>query len=753
MSELKIARSEPVEIKGWLFKWTNYIKGYQKRWFVLSNGLLSYYRFQAEMEHTCRGTISIHGAVIRSIDSCTFYISNGGAQTFYLRATTEVERQKWVTALELAKAKADVMESDEEDNYDEVTETAFKSLENLLDELQTSNELIVRHGEALQKALSKLTSSENQKDITTQIKSIRERATLFRITSTTMINTSSKYLDLAQMYGKKCAKLLQQEREKRIQLEEMVEQMAREQTLMEQAANQQSITGSLKSEEDDEGAEFYDAADTADSLNPAYTIETHLMSQVNNEPSSLDAPPPPQLLTSANVDADLSGGSSDEADEGSHVNNQSGANNTVDNQGNNTCEKAGFVLEKVRANPWTPGQPRRKRIKDRPNYPFNVWGVMKNCIGKDLSKIPMPVNFSEPLSMLQRLTEDFEYAQILDKAATCTDMCEQLAYVAAFTISSYATTSNRTGKPFNPLLGESFECDRKEDLGWKCISEQVSHHPPKVAQFCEGESWKSWQEFTMVSKFRGKYLQIVPLGITHLEFKTGDHYTWRKVTTTVHNIIVGKLWVDQHGDMEIVNHKDNSVCHLSYLPYSYFARDQQRRVKGQVKDKNGTVKWLVDGCWDTSIRIAPVIQTEGAHENNSDQPGTWITAWERVFPPEESSKYYNMTEFACQLNEMEDGIAPTDSRNRPDQRLMEEGLWDAANIEKVRLEEKQRSVRKQREKLAEEAAAEGKPVPEYEPVWFRKVMDKYTGDYCYMYNDEYWKCKQEQDWSRCPDIF
>lgn len=32
------------EMKGWLSKWTNYIKGYQRRWFVLSNGLLSYYR-------------------------------------------------------------------------------------------------------------------------------------------------------------------------------------------------------------------------------------------------------------------------------------------------------------------------------------------------------------------------------------------------------------------------------------------------------------------------------------------------------------------------------------------------------------------------------------------------------------------------------------------------------------------------------------------------------------------------------------
>lgn len=33
-----------VEKKGFLLKWTNYIKGYQRRWFVLSGGVLSYYR-------------------------------------------------------------------------------------------------------------------------------------------------------------------------------------------------------------------------------------------------------------------------------------------------------------------------------------------------------------------------------------------------------------------------------------------------------------------------------------------------------------------------------------------------------------------------------------------------------------------------------------------------------------------------------------------------------------------------------------
>lgn len=45
---------------------------------------------------------------------------------------------------------------------------------------------------------------------------------------------------------------------------------------------------------------------------------------------------------------------------------------------------------------------RRSSIPDKPNYPLNLWSIMKNCIGKELSKIPMPVNFNEPLSMLQR---------------------------------------------------------------------------------------------------------------------------------------------------------------------------------------------------------------------------------------------------------------------------------------------------------------------------------------------------------------
>ena len=89
-----------------------------------------------------------------------------------------------------------------------------------------------------------------------------------------------------------------------------------------------------------------------------------------------------------------------------------------------------------------PGKQRRTRIPDKPDKSFSLWSIMKNCIGKDLSKMSIPVNFSEPISFLQRLNEDFEYSEVLDRASEAADNFEQLALVAAFTVSSYRYLSN-----------------------------------------------------------------------------------------------------------------------------------------------------------------------------------------------------------------------------------------------------------------------------------------------------------------------
>lgn len=74
---------------------------------------------------------------------------------------------------------------------------------------------------------------------------------------------------------------------------------------------------------------------------------------------------------------------------------------------------------------------------------------------------------------------------------------------------------------------------------------------------------------------------------------------------------------------------------------------------------------------------------------------------------ENAENMYYFSALALTLNEQEEGVALTDSRLRPDQRLMEEGRWDEANSEKQRLEEKQRAVRRRREAEASDALNDG----------------------------------------------
>lgn len=127
------------------------------------------------------------------------------------------------------------------------------------------------------------------------------------------------------------------------------------------------------------------------------------------------------------------------------------------------------------------------------NGGLSLWSILCKNIGKDLSKISMPVTLNEPLNVLQRLCEELEYCELLDKASTTNDDIERMLYIVAFAVSAYSTSYYRAGhKPFNPLLGETFECIR-EDKGFKFIAEQVSHHPPVSACHAQAENYIFWQ--------------------------------------------------------------------------------------------------------------------------------------------------------------------------------------------------------------------------------------------------------------------
>ncbi|XP_010933694.1 oxysterol-binding protein-related protein 2A isoform X1 [Elaeis guineensis] len=366
----------------------------------------------------------------------------------------------------------------------------------------------------------------------------------------------------------------------------------------------------------------------------------------------------------------------------------------------------------------------------------SLWSMLKDNVGKDLTRVCLPVYFNEPLSTLQKCFEDLEYSYLLDRAYEYGKMGNSLMrilHVAAFAISGYASSDGRHCKPFNPLLGETYEADFPEK-GIRFFSEKVSHHPTLIACHCEGKGWKFWGDSNLKSKFWGQTIQLDPVGVLTLEFDDGEVFQWSKVTTTIYNLIFGKVYCNHHGTMNILGNRQYS-CKLKFKEQSLLERNP-RQVQGFIVDVNGTKVATLMGKWDDSMyyTIDDFSKTRGCI---STQDSTLL--WKRSKPPPNPTRY-NLSSFAITLNELtpefQEKLPPTDSRLRPDQRYLENGEYEKANAEKQRLERRQRMSRKLQENG-------------WKPRWFWKD----SKDGTFRYTGGYWEAREQKKWDNSPDIF
>ncbi|VDN96117.1 unnamed protein product [Rodentolepis nana] len=104
---------------------------------------------------------------------------------------------------------------------------------------------------------------------------------------------------------------------------------------------------------------------------------------------------------------------------------------------------------------------------------ISLLAIIKNNIGREMSKPRLPAIVNEPLSVLQNLCEEMEYSNLLDLASEMKDQTQRMLYVATFIITTFTSKAQRKAiKPFSPLLGETFECIRPEKK-WRFLAEQV----------------------------------------------------------------------------------------------------------------------------------------------------------------------------------------------------------------------------------------------------------------------------------------
>ena len=97
----KVGSKDSREIKGYLKKWVNYTSGYKLRWFVLEDGVLSYYKHQDDAGSACRGAMNMRIAKLSmdSSDKTKFEILGKSSIKYHLRANHSVEAKRWFWAL------------------------------------------------------------------------------------------------------------------------------------------------------------------------------------------------------------------------------------------------------------------------------------------------------------------------------------------------------------------------------------------------------------------------------------------------------------------------------------------------------------------------------------------------------------------------------------------------------------------------------------------------------------------------------
>ncbi|XP_027013318.2 oxysterol-binding protein-related protein 6-like [Tachysurus fulvidraco] len=367
------------------------------------------------------------------------------------------------------------------------------------------------------------------------------------------------------------------------------------------------------------------------------------------------------------------------------------------------------------------------------NSHIGILSILYNNIGKDLSRVSMPVALNEPLNFLQRVSEELEYAELLDIANHTDDPYERMVYMAVFSISGYAWASWRNRyKPVNPVLGETYESIR-EDRGFRYVAEQVSHHPPVSACHAESENFTFWQDQRWKYKFWGKSVEIISSGLVNVSLpRYGDHYQWNKAVTCIHNVFSQQRWLEHYGDVVIQNLKsDVCSCKLTFVKSRYGDGENKNEVQGVVLDQAGKVVHRFGGSWH-----------EGIFCDTLSSPQC---LWKPNPQPEDYFEYYGFSRYARELNELTPELKavlpPTDTRFRPDQRLLENGKVAEADKRKDEVEEKQRERRKELAKRGEE----------HIPRFFRKTVDD-SGREVWVSNATYWRIREDPGFANTDNL-
>ena len=702
-------------MEGKLIKWTNYFNGWKERIFILKGPLLYYYYAPKELP---RGKVHLGLATIINDEKNDYFEINTGSNIFFLKAETKELREKWIRALTKAKIEGEksireILKKNKNTENEEYKDMIYPELsyEGELEQLYTA----VTRLNLDNKNLMNYIESKNNKD--PELKVLRERfQDDFEILQTCVKlfnpieNNNNKDLNLLLKQSKHIRNLSYENLN-------ISNNDINNNNIKLRNTPKGSFNQNKNKEEDDYSI---DKNINLKNQNQPFICSGEEFFEMDEDNYNQENNFPNNKYNDTNISINM---------ENNKINNNNniGQINQINQLTtiNNSNIKNNKFYDPLYDYPKRTSLPSKKT-----DHGFNVWKVFKSAVGKDLSRFGVPVFFNEPLSSLQKFCEPFQYAYLLNSAAQEPNPYIRLAKSATFCIGQFVINNGRQAKFFNPLLYETYEYVDNEQ-NFRYMSEQVSHHPAISAYFAEGNGWNIYANTNAIIKFviTGR-LEVNALGRTYINYTNfNDVNAFNKPRLITRNLIIGTIDIDVEGKFEVTNEQGDS-CEVDMIPST---SGQKGNLHGKIKDINGDIKFLLEGNWLDNIYII----------NNETKEKTII--W-RIIPSKDKEDFY-FQPYTFDLNnlteEMKKALPPTDSRFRPDQRLMEYQDIDKAGDEKHRLEEEQRARAKQYKKDGF--------IPK--PLYFEETYDDLTGELVYKYKGNYWDMRYNHRFENLPKIY
>ena len=368
--------------------------------------------------------------------------------------------------------------------------------------------------------------------------------------------------------------------------------------------------------------------------------------------------------------------------------------------------------------------PKREKYNINLKYPKNI---VKEMIASATQNKPAPVYFNEPLSICQKQCEQFLYLDLLKKVADeSKNKSLQLGYISAFIIGEIFLGLSRNLKPFNAIIGETYEFfDNKNQFRY--YSEQVCHKPQITAFIGETPEFALYGDTKNSTSFKilKGAMELSFKNKIHLHIKTtNDHFTYNKPNIMIKGFLKPPIHNDYSGTTIIENELfPENKAEIKFIEESW-TNSTLGLFEGKIYNDNKIV-YLIKGNWTDKIYLIE-------NDNKENQIELLKIEKNQEYLKNGNDNNYFLPKFCYNLNYMdknlEKNLPKNDSRFRMDMRFLEEKEeTDEAQKYKEKYEEKQRKeLNNDKHKI----------------LFFEEKFNDETGENYFIPNGKYWELKK-----------